>query len=279
MPGALPVRHRIQSKYPHNHHHRRREQCGLSAWIATKREPCSIFLTGLQGAPGVITATEYPLSNVLNGISVWINFLPAPTLAIAFENSWQQINVQVPWEGQRDPLYVEVFQNGIRAHTENTQANGFSVFFSDANGHGVVLHATDYSPVTTQSPAHPGEYLIAYGINLGPVSNTPASGTQAPSSPLAISIPPGSRANGICGQNDSINVGAASVVPSYVGLAPGFVGVYQINFQLPASVSGGDLTLSFARTLVFYPFGPCPGSGLGDTTGTRTSRGVILPVQ
>jgi uncharacterized protein (TIGR03437 family) len=245
--------------------------------LPQKGSLASIFVTGLQGAPGAVTATQYPLSNTLNGISVWINFLPAPILAIAFENGYQQINVQVPWEGQRDPLYVEVFQNEIRAHTENTQANGFSVFFSDANGYGVVQHATDYSAVTTQNPAHPGEYLIAYGINLGPVSNTPSSGAQAPSSPLAMSIPPGTPDRGICGQIDSINVGAARVVPSYVGLAPGVVGVYQINFQLPTSVSAGDLTMSFARTLISYLFGPC--MAVGNSTSTMTSRSVLLPIR
>lgn len=247
--------------------------------LPQKGSLASIFVTGLQGAQGVNTGTHYPLSNILNGISVWINFLPAPILAIAFENGYQQINVQVPWEGQRDPLYVEVFQNGIRAHTENTQATGFSVFFTDANGFGVVFHATDYSAVTTQNPAHPGEYLVAYGNNLGPVSNTPPSGAPAPSSPLAMSIPPGSRESGICGMNDSISVGTAKVVPSYVGLAPGTVGIYQINFQVPASVDVGDQPVSFQRTEIVYPFGACLGSGLGNITSTAASQSVLLPVR
>lgn len=239
----------------------------------------SIFVTGLQGAPGVISATQHPLSNILNGISVWINFLPAPILAVAFENGYEQINVQVPWEGQRDPLYVEVFQNGIRAHTEDTQASGFSVFFTGAKGFGVVFHATDFSAVTSQNPAHPGEYLVAYGINLGPVSNTPPSGAPGPSSPPAISIPPGSPESGTCGMNDSVSVGTATAVPSYVGLAPGTVGVYQINFQVPPSAGVGDLTMSFVRTSIVFPFGACPGSRLGTITSTMTSPGVLLSIR
>jgi uncharacterized protein (TIGR03437 family) len=227
--------------------------------LPQKGSLASIFVTGLQGAPGVITATQYPLSNVLNGISVWINFLPAPILAIAFENGYQQINVQVPWEGQRDPLYVEVFQNVFRAHTENTQATGFSVFFSDANGYGIVQHATDYSAVTAQNPAHPGEYLIAYGINLGPVSNTPASGAQAPSSPLAMSIPPGSRDNGICGQDDSINVGAAILR----GTCAGICGC--VPDQLSASRIGECRRSDheFGANLSFLPIRTLPRQRIG----------------
>jgi uncharacterized protein (TIGR03437 family) len=247
--------------------------------LPQKGSLASIFVTGLQGTPGVVTATQYPLSNVLNGISVWINFLPAPILAIAFENGYQQINVQVPWEGPRDPLYVEVFQNGIRAHTENTQATGLRVFFSDANGYGIFLHATDYSLVSAQNPAHPGEVLLAYGINLGPVNNTPSSGAASPSNPLPVSVAPGSPETGICGMNDSIKIGTATAAPSYVGLAPGLVGVYQINFQVPASVGVGDLAVAFERTLIVFPFGACHGSGLGNITSTTTSGSVLLPIR
>ena len=84
---------------------------------------------------------------------------------------------------------------------------------------------------------------------------------------------------GICGMGDLINIGSARTAPSYVGLAPGVVGVYQINFQIPAAAGIGDLPLSLTRSLVVYPFGACLGSGLGDTTLTDTSRGVVLPVR
>jgi len=35
-------------------------------------------------------------------------------------------------------------------------------------------------------------------------------------------------------------VGNVEVTPSYAGLAPGFVGLYQINVQIPASLPAGD---------------------------------------
>jgi len=244
--------------------------------LPQKGSLASIFCTGLEGAPGIIMADRYPLSSGLNGITVWINFLPAPILAVAFESGYQQINVQVPWEGLRDPLYVEVFQNGIRAHTENTQANAFSVFFSNANGYGIVQHSSDYSPVNEQNPAHAGEYLTAYGINLGPVNNTPASGVPSPLSPLSTVV---QRLPGTCGASDQLRIGSVPVSPTFEGLAPGYVGVYQINFQVPLSVPAGDLPLSLVRDLQEQPFGMCTPDHEGYSDTTTTSRSVLLPVR
>jgi uncharacterized protein (TIGR03437 family) len=191
----------------------------------------------------------------------------------------------------RQPLYVEVFQNGIRAHTEQTQAvgippfypspifsaNGFSVFFSDASGYGIVQHASDYSLVTPQNPSHANEYLIAYGVNLAPVSNQPPSGTPTPLSPPSTVIPLFNE--GICGILDEITIGSGKTFPSFVGLAPGTVGAYQINFQVPSSVAAGDLPLTLVRTFELNPFGTtCPVPG-GETPITTTSRSVLLPIR
>ncbi len=247
--------------------------------LPQKGSLASIFVTGLEGPPGVSYATQYPLTNKLNGVSVWINFIPAPILSLAFKDGFEQINIQVPWEGPRDPLYVEVFQNGIRGHTEDTQTSSFSVFFSDPQGYGIVQHASDYTLVSQNSPARPGEYLIAYGINLGPVNNTPNTGMRSPVDVLARSTSPGSPETGVCGMEDQIHIGTVVSTPTFVGLTPGAIGVYQANFQVPASTATGDLPLTFVRTLRENPLGPCRGSGLENTTAVRVSRSVLLPVR
>jgi uncharacterized protein (TIGR03437 family) len=237
----------------------------------------SVFTTGLQGAPGIYNAHPeyYPLENVLNGVEVWINFLRAPILSLAFLNGYQQINVQVPWEGEREPLYVEVFQNGVRAHAESGQAAEWSVFFEDANGYVVAQHVSDYSAVTPQNPAHAGEYIAAYGINLAPVFPTQVTGVPAPAQPLAISFPPLSMSEGLCGMHDDVGVGPATAGTSYVGLTPGTIGVYQINFQIPKDTGVGDVPLVFVRILNLKNLhAECPG---GDTP--KSSRPVKLPIQ
>lgn len=237
----------------------------------------SIFLTGLQGEQGLITAYAVPLSNELNGISVWIASRPAPILAIALFDGYQQINVQVPWEHTYSPLdprsTVEVRQNGAVAQFQAIQATvPTSVFFADANGYGIVQHASDYSLVTPQNPAHPGEYLIAYGINLGFIKNQPKTGAPAPFDPLATVYNP----SYICGLDSSVQIGTATATPSFMGLTPGTVGVSQVNFQLPLSAPVGEQPLSF----VWTSSGAAGGGGLFQCRySVSTSRSVKLSIR
>lgn len=89
--------------------------------LPQKGSLASIFCTGLQGSLGVVTAPpQYPLpTEIVSGglsISVSINFTPAPILAIAFEQGYQQLNVQVPWEAPEEPLFVRVFQGSNSAY-------------------------------------------------------------------------------------------------------------------------------------------------------------------
>jgi uncharacterized protein (TIGR03437 family) len=150
------------------------------------------------------------------------------------------------------------------------------VFFVNAEGYAIVQHASDYSLVTKQNPAHAGEFLAAYGISLGPVGTPPASGYPAPiGSTIASQAPAGV---GACRMTDSVSVGAGTALPTYVGLAPGTVGVYQVNFQLPANLTSGDQQLEMVRTFLVSPFGDCSSSG-GKSAQTYTSRSALLPVQ
>jgi len=89
--------------------------------LPQKGSLASIFCKGLQGVPGIVTAQpQYPLpTEIVTGgfsIAVAINFTPAPILAIAFEQGYQQINVQVPWEAPGQPLFVQVFQGSNSAY-------------------------------------------------------------------------------------------------------------------------------------------------------------------
>ncbi|HJT21772.1 MAG TPA: hypothetical protein VJ746_14945 [Nitrospira sp.] len=247
----------------------------------------SIFLTGLDGPGGVIVNTQSPLLNQLLDFSVWINFSPAPILSVAFEDAFQQINVQVPWEGVRDPMFVEVIQGSRRATFQTpfknagfydwTPAPGWSVFFVDATGHAIMQHAADQTPVTPQRPAHGGENVIAYAINLGPVSSPPPTGSSAPPN-----VPSPFNPNGIgpyvCDGADTLLIGAASVSPSYDGLAPGLVGVYQLKFTIPQGQTG-DLMVSVRRDLTIFPLGAPCRSDQQHTTLSINSASALINVQ
>lgn len=81
------------------------------------------------------------------------------------------------------------------------------------------------NPPNGYSPAHPGDYIVAYGTGLGPIQgpdNTP---------PGAIDF-----RNQL---NIQVLVGGMSIAPLYAGRSPNYPGADQVNFQLPSNVPTG----------------------------------------
>jgi uncharacterized protein (TIGR03437 family) len=107
------------------------------------------------------------------------------------------------------------------------------IFF--VNGVPAVTHASDFSLVTAGNPAHPGEYLTVFCSGLGLTTPVVPAGQASPFAPI---VAPG-----------YISIGTgAEVLFQYAGLSPGSIGLYQINFQLPANSVVGltDLFLSIS---------------------------------
>lgn len=87
-------------------------------------------------------------------------------------------------------------------------------------------------------PAQPGDVITLYGIGFGPVTPaTPAGTIAASANQLANSL--------------SILFNQTPATILYAGLAPGFVGLYQFNVQVP-SVPPGDwpLVVTLGETMV-----------------------------
>jgi uncharacterized protein (TIGR03437 family) len=83
--------------------------------------------------------------------------------------------------------------------------------------------------VDANSPAHAGDYLQIYATGLGPVSNQPQTGAAASGSVLSYAI-----------TYPAATIGGVPALVSFAGLAPGFVGLYQVNVQVPQGVAAGD---------------------------------------
>jgi uncharacterized protein (TIGR03437 family) len=75
--------------------------------------------------------------------------------------------------------------------------------------------------------------LVIYATGLGAVTPFVSSGVPAPSQPLSQASTP-----------FNVVIGGVNVPPQFAGLAPGFVGVFQINVQLPMGIPQGRTTLS-----------------------------------
>jgi len=181
--------------------------------------------------PGVATsvAADATLPYSLGNVSVFVDGVRAPLYFV----SASQINFQVPWEVVDQTATISV-TNGVWNLTFTN-----SVLASWPGLFSTVLHSADYSLVTSENPAVDGEVVLIYATGLGPVSNTPVDGAPAPGAPLAVAKTPPVVA--IDGQ-------AASVL--WCGLAPGFVGLYQVNVRVPMGIHG---TNSVGMTLADAP--------------------------
>jgi uncharacterized protein (TIGR03437 family) len=82
------------------------------------------------------------------------------------------------------------------------------VFTADGSA-AIVVHNADYTLVTPDRPLVPGEYAFLYATGFGRV-------------PADVRV----------------TLGGQSCDVQFAGIAPGFVGVYQVNFRVPALTAG-----------------------------------------
>jgi uncharacterized protein (TIGR03437 family) len=92
-----------------------------------------------------------------------------------------------------------------------------------------ITHA-DGSLVSNDSPAAPNETVVVYATGLGPVSGAMVTGAPASSTSLQRTTPQQTTA--------MLNYSAPATV-SFSGLTPGFIGLYQVNVQVPANAAHG----------------------------------------
>lgn len=239
----------------------------------------SVFCTGLQNISGLVVAQGYPLPRILAGVTVRVNGTDASILAIAniATGSYQQINVQIPWEA-KPPLAFDVSQQSATAHFTPSVYDGWGVFFVDSSGYAIAQHASDYRPVTQSDPAKSGEWLVVYATNLGPVQNQPADGYPADPNVLAPIVPDDSPYLDYYGLvvGSSGSYQATHIQSNYVGMAPGLI-IGQVNLLVPdSSQLSGDLVFQLIKVYncgFFFTL----GCGRGFTT-IAASMPAIIPV-
>jgi uncharacterized protein (TIGR03437 family) len=112
------------------------------------------------------------------------------------------------------------------------EATAPAVFLTDTQ-QAAVLHAGTSILADDAHPAKPGEVLEMFGTGLGVTDPPVPAGQPAPANPQSIA-----RVTPLV----SINNADAQVL--FAGLAPGFAGVYQVNFAVPAGVRTGHNTLT-----------------------------------
>jgi uncharacterized protein (TIGR03437 family) len=167
-------------------------------------------------------------SNMGNGdnTTVYINGLAAPV----FYASPGQYNVQVPWETTGMGTFTMIV-NGMLSNVQSVGVYTYSPdVFMISPAQAAITHA-DGSLVSNASPAAVNETVVVYATGLGPVSGAMVTGKPASSTSLQPTTP----------QPATATLGGIPATVSFSGLTPGFIGLYQVNVQVPANAPPGSL--------------------------------------
>lgn len=184
-----------------------------------------IYGSDLARAPG--GPDSVPLPTSFQGTQVLAGGIEAPLFYV----SGSQINAQLPAElapGREHSILVaagsayttpdSIFTTSVRP--------GIAVF----SGGRVIAQRPDYTLVTDDSPARPGDLLVLYLVGMGATQPIVASGAPSPGSPLAEAT-----------TQPTVTIGGRPAEILFAGLTPFGVGLYQINLRVPAGVTAGEL--------------------------------------
>jgi uncharacterized protein (TIGR03437 family) len=194
----------------------------------------SLLGTGITRSEPV-SATVLPLPKKLADVEVKINGNAVPLL---FASS-TQVNFQCPVLDAGANLTV-VVQSSLGAsepvHTLMRHASpGVFTLTADGKGQGAVLivgesnWAMIRNVVVPSRPVSGDEFVSIYATGLGPVNGTAVEGQPPPAGALLWAT----------SEVQVLFAGQPAEV-QFAGLAPGFVGVFQVNARVPLGLAAGD---------------------------------------
>ncbi len=192
----------------------------------TKRRPLSpggiISLFGARFANENSFATQLPLERELAGVSVRIGSQDAPLYFVGPG----QINAQVPFEvSPGDSVPVTTSVGGLLTAPQNYLIAPVQPGIFIAGENAAILDAS-FQLVTAQNPVRAGDTIQIFATGLGAVQEQVETGAPAPSF-STVQLPV------------TVTIGGIDAGIAYQGLAPGFVGLYQVNAVVPAGVATG----------------------------------------
>ncbi len=197
--------------------------------------------------------------------TIGIQKVPVGSLAVATGEGFGS-GTYVRVNGQRVPTFVQhsrqlmyqvpvALKGGmsVSVQAQNGDQDGNEVAVQTAAVQPRILRVVDLqwkdnAPENPLAPEADGSYvatLVAAG--LGPVSNQPGTGEPARVSPLSEMV-----------SRPRVNIGENEADVTYAGLAPGQVGLYQVNlrFRLESASAGiyyGKLAIDGTSTDTYFP--------------------------
>jgi uncharacterized protein (TIGR03437 family) len=172
----------------------------------------SLFAPSITNVQGIVTADTIPLPKELAGTSVSVGGLPAPIFAVANVGGQEQINFQVTGGHFSGSGEVVVNNNGLEKRFHSLHIITPGIFFNADQP--AIQHASDFSLVSSENPALRGEAIVIYATG------------------LYLATP-------VCTLTPLVRIADNDAKLLFCGRAPGFVGLDQLNVQVPEDTPSG----------------------------------------
>ncbi len=218
------------------------ERTGLAA--ATLAEVCrgSVFGINAGGvvnaassgayaplAPGSLVSVYGALPVSASGTEVRVGAHRA-TVLHAGGSQW---NIHIPFSAPvGSPVLRFTAPNHETASASIVLAEAAPGIFMGTDGHAVAQHPDSGALVSASRPARPGQAIVVYLTGAGPLDGTPPDGGPARFSPLFRAALPA-----------TASIGGLPARILFLGLTPGYLGLYQANLIVPEGLPAGEHAL------------------------------------
>ncbi len=188
-------------------------------------------------------ASAYPLPTTLGGVQVLLNGNPVPLYFVSPAQINFYVPMSAPTSGTAD-LQIVSTDTGQVLGDSPILMNTVSPALFTLSGSGSGQVAAINQDGTINGPDHPapnGSIVAFYGTGQGVVAGAPPDG-----SPATGQTPTADHPRVVIGTGyvDDSNI-------TYSGLAPGLVGVWQVNVKIPDTVAPTSPTLQTPVTMQF----------------------------
>jgi uncharacterized protein (TIGR03437 family) len=203
---------------------------------AAPGEIVAIFGSNLGPSTGVSNGGYDPttgaLPTALGEVGVSFDGQAAPLFFVRND----QINVQVPYEvaGKTSTSVVVTYRGTASAAVGVPVAVARPGIFG-YNGRALILNSMTGAVIDASHPISRGGWVTIYGTGQGLVDPAVATGKPAAASPLSMA------------RNPQAKIGGRATPIDFAGMTPGYVGLLQINLQVPLDApTGSDVSLELS---------------------------------
>ena len=197
-----------------------------------------ISLIGANLSPVNQASSTTPLPTALGESCLTVNGVPVPMLFASSE----QINAQMPYQVDGNVTLILRTPGGVSDNFSLTILPAApSIFRSGTNGVETqiptIVRARNNELVTVSNPIHREDVITVYLTGMGNTTPAVEAGFPGGADPIARPV-----------IAPSVRIGGVELSVQFAGLAPGQVGIYQINARVPRSVpTGFDIPFSISQ--------------------------------